>query len=94
MQALRPVRAIPVQNNHSIESKFNQYVDNSVYELPDKQKLEVSKEMYTVPEQMFEKSATFDGVDRMVELCLEKIDNDYRKELVSNIVLIGGTTPH
>jgi hypothetical protein len=39
-----------------INRKFNQQVDNSVYELPDKQKLEISREMYTIPEQLFEKS--------------------------------------
>lgn len=45
-----------------------------------------------MPEQLFEKSPSFDGIDRMVESCLEKIDSDYRKELISNIILIGGVT--
>jgi actin-related protein len=28
----------------------------------------------------------------MIEMCLEKVDNDYKKELIQNIILIGGTT--
>jgi len=28
----------------------------------------------------------------MIEMCLEKVDNDYKRELVQNIILIGGNT--
>jgi len=30
-------------------------VDSAIYELPDKTNIEVQKEMYTIPESMFEK---------------------------------------
>ena len=64
--------------------------------------------MYEVPELLFTKNVNklifsffiskyqpyinFEGIDRMIEMCLEKVDNDYKKELIQNIILIGGTT--
>lgn len=38
--------------------------------------------MYKYPEFLFEPSEFFDGLDKSLELSLEKIDSDYRKELV------------
>jgi isopenicillin N synthase-like dioxygenase len=40
---------------NELNRKFNQAVDNQVFELPDKTKLEVSKEMYTIPELIFQR---------------------------------------
>lgn len=63
-----------------------------MYELPDQSRLLISEEMYKFPEYLFEPSEGFEGLDRALELSLEKIDSDYRKELVQNIILIGGTS--
>ena len=48
--------------------------------------------MYAVPEMVFEKQENynFDGIDKMIENSLDKIDNEYKKELIQNIVFIGG----
>ncbi|KAM3140792.1 hypothetical protein pb186bvf_007019 [Paramecium bursaria] len=77
----------PIQN-----LKFNPAVDNQVFELPDQTKLEISVESYTYPEIIFEQSENFEGLDRAIELSLEKIDPDYRKELIQNIIMIGGVS--
>jgi len=72
--------------------KFTESVDNSTYELPDKNMIVLSKEIYAVPEQMFLKlnKEEFHGLHSIIHESLEKVDFDIRKELLSNIILTGG----
>ncbi|CAD8203358.1 unnamed protein product [Paramecium octaurelia] len=72
--------------------KFNPTVDNQAYELPDQTKLLISEEMYKYPEFLYEPTENFEGLDKALETSLEKIDSDYRKELVQNVILIGGAS--
>ena len=73
--------------------KFREGVDNATYELPDKNVLVLSKEMYTIPEMFFQPThATpeFKGLHMLVKESLEKTDIEVRKDLVSNIIITGG----
>lgn len=48
--------------------------------------------MYKYPEFLFEPTEYFEGLDKALETSLEKIDSDCRKELVQNVILIGGAS--
>lgn len=71
---------------------FNDAVDKTVYELPDKSLMEISKEIFTIPEILFSHDATggFKGLHKMIEQSVEKIEIETRKELLSNIIVVGG----
>lgn len=80
---------------------YNDYTDNTVYELPDKNKMVFGKELFIAPEVYFsEKNEEegFRGIHHLISQSLEKCDADQRKDLIPNIQLIGGgssfsTTP-
>jgi actin-related protein len=80
---------------------FNKVVDNKVYELPDEQNLTISREYYDVPELLFKPAEVSVGLrqteeeilplHKSVNQAIEKIPHDKRKEILSNIILSGGT---
>lgn len=79
---------------------FNDYTDNTVYELPDKNKIIFGKELFIAPEVYFgeKQEDGFKGIHNLISQSLEKCDADQRKDLIPNIQLIGGgssfsTTP-
>ena len=71
---------------------FNEAVDKTVYELPDKTLMEISKEIFTIPELLFSSDniVGFKGLHKMIEQSVEKIEIETRKELLSNIIVVGG----
>jgi actin-related protein len=74
---------------------FNKVVDNKVYELPDDQSLVVSREYYDVPELLFRNNEEDDDplpLPKAVNLAKDKIPLDKRKDILSNIILSGGTS--
>jgi len=73
--------------------KFREGVDNVTYELPDKKIVVLSKEIYTIPEALFQPSPTvpeWKGLHHLVKESLEKTDIEVRKEILSNIIIVGG----
>jgi hypothetical protein len=41
------------ENTNIDDLQFNPVVDSTVFELPDRQQVEISKEIYTIPELIF-----------------------------------------
>jgi len=73
--------------------KFREGVDNVTYELPDKKIAVLSKEIYAIPESLFQPSPTvpeWKGLHHLVKESLEKTDIEVRKEILSNIIIVGG----
>ena len=73
---------------------FNKIVDNKVYELPDDQNIIISREYYDVPELLFKNSERDQDpmpIQKSIAVAMEKIPLDKRKDILSNIILSGGT---
>jgi actin-related protein len=65
------------------------------YELPDKHSILVSAERFKAPEALFDPSKNAvhdDGVHHKVYQSIMKCDQDVRKEMYDNILLVGGST--
>ncbi|KRX07396.1 hypothetical protein PPERSA_03229 [Pseudocohnilembus persalinus] len=73
---------------------FNDAVDSTVYDLPDGQKIELGKEIYEIPEMMFQEipECNFMGLNNLVRQVIEKVETDQRKELIQNIMIVGGNS--
>lgn len=76
--------------------KYNEIVEKTTYELPDEKTITVSREAYEIPEILVnpELSAKFKvpTIQQMILMIKEKIDIEPRKEMMSNIILCGGTS--
>ncbi len=70
--------------------KFN-YADNTVYELPDRTNLVIGKEGSAIPEMIFGNDNQR-GIQNMLFDCINKLDLNVRKDVMSNIIITGGTT--
>lgn len=83
-----------VYDSNIDELQFNPTVDNTIYDLPDQQKIEISREIYTIPELIFQENEylNYRGLMSLIEMSFEKIDIDYRRELSQNIVFVGGNS--
>ena len=75
--------------------KYNEIVEKTSYDLPDDRKITVCREAYEIPEIMVnsKKSGQFGipTVQEMILMIKEKIDVEPRKDIMSNIILTGGT---
>jgi actin-like protein 6A len=75
--------------------KYNEIVEKTTYELPDERTITVGKEGYEIPEIMVnpEKSEKFKipTIQQMIMMIKEKIDVEPRKDIMSNIILCGGS---
>ena len=69
-------------------------VDSTIYELPDKTPLEIGREIYSIPELIFQENEyiNYRGLVGLVEQAFEKVDTDYKRELSQNIIVIGGNS--
>lgn len=63
-----------------------------MFELPDKNRLVFGKELFMIPESLFNErpEENFKGLQNLIAQSLEKCEPDQRKELMPNIQLIGG----
>lgn len=81
---------------------FNKVVDNKTYELPDDQPLVISREYYDIPELLFKQpdgqspdraeSNEFLPIPQCIIQAKEKIPGEKRRDILSNIILAGGTS--
>jgi len=75
--------------------KYNEIVEKTTYELPDERTITVSREGYEIPEIMVNSSKSekykIPSIQQMIMLIKEKIDVEPRKDLMSNIILVGGS---
>ncbi|KAL4494990.1 hypothetical protein ABPG72_015690 [Tetrahymena utriculariae] len=74
--------------------KFNHAVDTQIFELPDKQKLEILNEMFEVPELLFNPipEENFMGLQDLIKQSIERVDAENRRELLNNIMVVGGNS--
>ena len=79
------------QNQFNPNIKFN-FADNTVYELPDKTNLVIGKEENSVPELIFKTTEEKKGITELLFKAIDLIDLDKRKDIMSNIIITGGTT--
>eukprot|EP01017_Pseudomicrothorax_dubius_P011432 TRINITY_DN14277_c0_g1_i2.p1 TRINITY_DN14277_c0_g1~~TRINITY_DN14277_c0_g1_i2.p1 ORF type:complete len:403 (-),score=65.60 TRINITY_DN14277_c0_g1_i2:189-1397(-) len=91
------VREIKHANVRLMEHKtehlqFNDTTDKVSFDLPDKRKIDLSREIYDVPEQLFRDipEHNFNGLHNLVVKSLSMCDVDVRKELLSNVFVVGG----
>lgn len=76
--------------------KYNEIVEKTIYELPDEKTITVAKEAYEVPEilvnPLLAEKFKVPTIQQMILMIKEKIDIEPRKEMMSNIILCGGTS--
>eukprot|EP01016_Furgasonia_blochmanni_P020756 TRINITY_DN2318_c0_g1_i2.p2 TRINITY_DN2318_c0_g1~~TRINITY_DN2318_c0_g1_i2.p2 ORF type:complete len:210 (+),score=30.70 TRINITY_DN2318_c0_g1_i2:699-1328(+) len=74
--------------------RFNESVDNTIFELPDKRKIELSKEIYSIPEMIFRPipEMNYEGIPDLIKSSLERVEYEARRELLSNIYVVGGNS--
>ncbi len=82
------------ENTNIDDLQFNPIVDSTIFELPDRQQIEISKEIYTIPELIFQENEyiNYRGLVGLVEQSFEKVETDYKRELSQNIIFIGGNS--
>lgn len=65
-------------------------LDRSSFELPDRTRLDIGSEVYRIPERLFAESQEFRGLPKLLQSSIEKLDMEVRREMLSNINIIGG----
>ncbi|XP_060075380.1 uncharacterized protein LOC132555056 [Ylistrum balloti] len=68
---------------------------DSIYELPDGTKIDISSERFLCPEILFTPKTAgieFPGIHELINMTIQKSDLDLHKDMYNNIVLSGGTT--
>jgi len=76
-------------------AKYNQSPNNTPYELPDGQVIQVGSQKFRCPEALFKPlqiGKEMPGFHEITYNSILKCDVDIRKDLYSNIVMSGGTT--
>ncbi len=82
---------VNINNNLEYQSGEN----NSAYELPDGQTIQVGTQKFRCPEALFKPlqiGKEMPGFHEITYQSILKCDVDIRKDLYSNIVMSGGTT--
>ncbi|CAI4039504.1 hypothetical protein SMKI_08G1710 [Saccharomyces mikatae IFO 1815] len=67
----------------------------SAFKLPDGKSIEVGNDRYRAPEILFSPQIIGSGYDGLSNMCMQsiwKVDLDLRKNLLSSVILSGGTT--
>lgn len=81
--------------NFFLNIEYNSQPNNSSYELPDGQTIQINNQKFRCPEALFKPLALgkeMPGFHEITYQSILKCDVDIRKELYSNIVMSGGTT--
>jgi actin-related protein len=65
---------------------------NQHYSLPDGSVIDLGKELFTIPESLFQPNSDFDGIHKLILGSISKTDVDLHSDLFGNVTLNGGTT--
>jgi actin-related protein len=84
-----------LQVNNKINLEYNSSPNNTPYELPDGQVVQIGSQKFRCPEALFKPlqiGKEMPGFHEITYNSILKCDVDIRKDLYSNIVMSGGTT--
>ena len=84
-----------MQVNLYLNLEYNNSPNNSSYELPDGQLVQIGSQKFRCPEALFKPmqiGKEMPGFHEITYQSILKCDVDIRKDLYSNIVMSGGTT--
>ena len=86
---------LKLQVNLYLNLEYNNSPNNSSYELPDGQLVQIGSQKFRCPEALFKPmqiGKEMPGFHEITYQSILKCDVDIRKDLYSNIVMSGGTT--
>ena len=95
MDFVKESKDLLAPSNMVIEEEENKVKMEKEFILPDKTKIEFKDNMIKMGEALFNPkiiNENFSGVHNLIYNSIQKVEYDYRKDLVSHIIVTGGTT--